>query len=113
MDPNGKVALVTGGGSGIGRATSIALAQAGASVVVADVNEDGGRETVRMIEEGDGKAAFVKTDVTKRDEIERDGGLRRGDVRGTGYRLQQRRDRDAAAAFPGRQRRRIGRRPSS
>jgi NAD(P)-dependent dehydrogenase (short-subunit alcohol dehydrogenase family) len=71
MDPDGKVALVTGGGSGIGRATSIGLAQAGASVVVADIGEEGGRETVRLIEAAGGKATFVRTDVTKREDIER------------------------------------------
>ncbi len=71
MDPRDKVAIVTGGGSGIGRATAIALANEGASVAVADVNEDGGRETVRLIEAAGGKAAFVHTDVTKRDDVER------------------------------------------
>src|SRR3990170_2697702 len=71
MDPKGKVALVTGGGSGIGRATALALAEAGASVVVADVDEGGGRETVSLIEKAGGTAAFVKSDVTKREEIER------------------------------------------
>jgi NAD(P)-dependent dehydrogenase (short-subunit alcohol dehydrogenase family) len=66
MDPNGKVALITGGGSGIGRATALALASEGASIAVADVNEDGGRETVRLVEERSGRAAFVPVDVTKR-----------------------------------------------
>jgi len=66
MDPNGKVAIVTGGGSGIGRATALALAAAGASVVVADMNEDGGRETVSQIESAGGKASFHKVDVRDR-----------------------------------------------
>jgi len=71
MDPNGKVALITGAGSGIGRATSIVLSDAGAQIVVADVNEEGGRETVDMLEKAGGKAAFVATDVTKREDLER------------------------------------------
>jgi len=70
-DLEGKVALITGGGSGIGRATAIALAEAGAAVVVADVDEDGGRETVRVLEEASGRAAFVRTDVSRWEEIER------------------------------------------
>lgn len=71
MDPNGKVALITGAGSGIGRATALALADAGAQIVVADVNEAGGRETIDMLEKAGAKAAFVQTDVTKRDKLER------------------------------------------
>jgi NAD(P)-dependent dehydrogenase (short-subunit alcohol dehydrogenase family) len=71
MDPSGKVALVTGAGSGIGRATAIALAKAGASVAIADMDGAGGRETVRLIEDGGGRAAFVQIDVTKRNDIER------------------------------------------
>lgn len=71
MDAAGKVAIITGGGSGIGRATAVALAEAGASVVVADVNEEGGKETVSLIEKAGGKAAFIRTDVTKREDIDR------------------------------------------
>jgi NAD(P)-dependent dehydrogenase (short-subunit alcohol dehydrogenase family) len=70
-DLEGKVALVTGGGSGIGRATALALANAGASVVVADISEDAGTETQRLMEAAGGRGAFVRTDVTSWDEIER------------------------------------------
>ncbi|MFQ5471562.1 MAG: SDR family NAD(P)-dependent oxidoreductase [Dehalococcoidia bacterium] len=71
MDPKGKVALITGAGSGIGRATAVALADAGARIVVADIDEDGGRETIGMLEKAGAKAAFVQTDVTKRSDLER------------------------------------------
>jgi NAD(P)-dependent dehydrogenase (short-subunit alcohol dehydrogenase family) len=60
----GKVALVTGAGSGIGRGTAIALAEAGATVIVADVDEKGGRETCEAIAAKDGKARFQGLDVT-------------------------------------------------
>ena len=68
MEIKGKVALVTGGGSGIGRATALRLAREGASVVVADIDEEGGRETVRQIEAlpGKGRAAFVRADPSLR-----------------------------------------------
>ncbi len=65
MDIQGKVALITGGGSGIGRATALRLASEGAAVVVADVDEAGGRETVSQIEAAGGRAAFVRADVTR------------------------------------------------
>jgi NAD(P)-dependent dehydrogenase (short-subunit alcohol dehydrogenase family) len=60
----GKVALVTGAASGIGRACAIALAREGARVVVADVDERGGREVCRAIEAGKGQAGFIALDVT-------------------------------------------------
>lgn len=59
------MALVTGGAAGIGRATAVAFAKVGASVVVADLDEAGGRQTVQMVEEAGGKGVFVRTDVTK------------------------------------------------
>jgi NAD(P)-dependent dehydrogenase (short-subunit alcohol dehydrogenase family) len=60
----GKVAIVTGAASGIGRATACLLAQEGAAVAVADITPRGGRETVQLIEEADGRATFVPVDVT-------------------------------------------------
>ncbi len=67
---SGKVALVTGGASGIGRATALAFAQAGARVVVSDLNRTGGEETVRTIAGARGEAIFVKADVTQDSEVE-------------------------------------------
>ena len=64
----GKVALVTGSASGIGRATAILFAEEGAQVIVSDINVAGGREVARGIKSEGGKAIFIKLDVT----IERD-----------------------------------------
>jgi NAD(P)-dependent dehydrogenase (short-subunit alcohol dehydrogenase family) len=62
---------VTGGGSGLGRASAIALARAGATVTVADVDEQGGKETAALVsEEAGGDADFVRADVTQADEVE-------------------------------------------
>jgi NAD(P)-dependent dehydrogenase (short-subunit alcohol dehydrogenase family) len=71
MEIEGKVALVTGAGSGIGRATAVALACAGASVIIADIDETGGCETLCTVHEAGGTAAFVKVDVTREEDIER------------------------------------------
>lgn len=65
-----RVVLVTGGGgAGTGRALSVRFARAGFAVVVADVDEEGGRETVRRVEEGAGRAAFVRADVTDEADV--------------------------------------------
>ena len=61
---SGKIGLVTGGGMGIGRAIALTMAREGAKVLVADFGEEGGRETVALIERAGGEALFVKTDVT-------------------------------------------------
>jgi NAD(P)-dependent dehydrogenase (short-subunit alcohol dehydrogenase family) len=66
----GKVALVTGASSGIGRATALAFAREGAKVVVADVTVEGGEETVVQVKKAGGEAIFVKTDVSKAVEVE-------------------------------------------
>jgi NAD(P)-dependent dehydrogenase (short-subunit alcohol dehydrogenase family) len=67
---DGKVALVTGGASGIGRATALALAREGAKLIIADINDDGGQQTVHMIAEQGGDATFVQVDVTQAREVE-------------------------------------------
>lgn len=71
MRLKGKVALITGAGSGIGRATAILFAREGAKVVVADVNPAGGRETVSIIEKEGGEVAFIVVDVTKSADVKR------------------------------------------
>lgn len=65
-----KVALVTGAGSGIGRATALVFAREGAKVVVSDIVAEGGQETVRLIQDRGGAAVFVKADVSKGAEVE-------------------------------------------
>ncbi len=66
----GKVALVTGAASGIGRATALAFSAAGASVLVSDVQEEAGEQTVGLIRAAGGRAKFVRCDVSHEDEVE-------------------------------------------
>ena len=71
MEIAGKVALITGSGTGIGRAIALRLAQEGAHVVVNDIDEPHGAETVGMISEAGGKAALVLADVSRDDDMGR------------------------------------------
>ena len=66
---SGKVAIVTGGSSGIGRASAILFAREKANVVVASRREDEGQETVRLIKEAGSDGFFVKTDVAKEADV--------------------------------------------
>ncbi|MGE4427263.1 MAG: SDR family NAD(P)-dependent oxidoreductase [Solirubrobacteraceae bacterium] len=65
----GKVALVTGAASGIGSATAVAMAEEGASVVVGDIDEAGGQQTVATIRDAGGKAHFHRADVRIEDQV--------------------------------------------
>ena len=65
----GKVAIITGAASGIGRATAILFAQEGAKVVVTDINDKGGAETVKLIKEEKKQALYVHADVSKEVDV--------------------------------------------
>jgi NAD(P)-dependent dehydrogenase (short-subunit alcohol dehydrogenase family) len=67
----GKVAIITGAGSGIGREAALLFAREGAKVVVSDYVSEAGEETVRQIKESGGEAIFIKTDVSKASDAER------------------------------------------
>jgi NAD(P)-dependent dehydrogenase (short-subunit alcohol dehydrogenase family) len=66
----GKVAIITGAGSGIGRATALLFAREGAKVVVADYDTTGGEETAQLIKVGGGEAQFVRVDVVQPEEVQ-------------------------------------------
>ncbi len=70
MDPKDKVAIITGGASGIGLATAKLLAAKGARLVIADLQGDAGEAVARDIQADGGQARFVQTDVTKSEELQ-------------------------------------------
>jgi dihydroanticapsin dehydrogenase len=70
MQLQDKVAIITGAATGIGRATALLFAKEGASVVVADINEDDAHRTVADIEDKGGSARFVQTDVSEAEDVQ-------------------------------------------
>lgn len=93
---HGRVALVTGGGSGIGRASALALARHGAHIVIANRRESEGQETVALIEAEGGAAVFVRTDLRRPADIdtlfrEIDGEFARLDIAFNNAGVQERR----------------------
>ncbi|MDH5355184.1 MAG: SDR family oxidoreductase [Gammaproteobacteria bacterium] len=66
----GKTAVITGGAAGMGRATSLAFADEGATVAILDIQQEAGEETVQMIREKGGIAEFIKTDVSKAAQVD-------------------------------------------
>ena len=64
-----KVAVITGGGSGIGRETCLLLAEKGAKIAVVDISEEGGKETVRQVEDRGSEAIFIKANVGSREDV--------------------------------------------
>ncbi len=64
-----KVAVITGGGGGLGRAAALKLAESGVYISVVDVSEETGNETVKLVEEKGSKAIFAKADVSKAEEV--------------------------------------------
>lgn len=70
MRLNDKVAIITGAASGIGRATAVRFAQEGAEVVLVDILEEPGLETLRLVKKGGGTGLFVRADLSKSDDVQ-------------------------------------------
>ena len=70
MRLEGKVALITGGGGGIGRQTALTFAAEGARIVATDVNSEAGAETISLVEEAGGEAIYRDADVSKAADCE-------------------------------------------
>lgn len=70
MELTNKIAVVTGAGSGIGRASSLKLAQNGATVVLVDYNKETGEETLKLIKEQGGEGIFFQADVSKSEDVQ-------------------------------------------
>src|SRR5215468_978132 len=70
MEFTGKVALVTGGGGGIGRSTALAFAQRGAKVVIVDLEQPQGETSAELVRQRGGDARFVRADVTKSADVQ-------------------------------------------
>src|SRR3546814_14306873 len=82
IDFTGKVALITGASSGIGRSCALTLARYGAAVIVADITEKGGLETVRMARELGARAALLAAVASKESAVDRIDALARVRVGG-------------------------------
>ena len=70
MASEGKVAIITGSGSGIGREAALLFAKEGASVVVADIHQEGAEETVQLVRQNGGNAIFYQTDVAQSTDVQ-------------------------------------------
>lgn len=70
MKLGGKVAVITGGSSGIGRASARLFAREGAKIAVADIDEDSGKETLAMVKADGGESCYIRTDVTLASEVQ-------------------------------------------
>ncbi len=64
-----KVVIITGGSSGIGRATAVAFARTSAKVIIADIKEEGGQQTVLLVKDAGGDGMFVHTDVSREADV--------------------------------------------
>jgi len=70
MEFTGKVALITGGGGGIGRASALGFAQRGAKVVIVDLDQAAGEASAELVRQQGGEARFVRTAVTKSGDVQ-------------------------------------------